>query len=576
VLALSPAAAAGPDAVLEAPMEVHPGAYRPTFAFDGEGGTLAVWWGSCGSVVSSRSTDNGVTWTPPRELFASTAPSSNQNFDLAFGNDTWGVVWQFRGLLGASRSEELVMYARSVDDGASWTEPTLLSPPGVEAWFPAVATDGLGNWVVVWRADEDIMIVRSVDDGASWTSARPLGATGTDIGFEIRPDVAADHTGTMIAVWAEYVDSFVFDVRHARSTDAGVTWSTPAFFPGESHNNKYPSIAADGLGNWMAVWDGFHADIDRDVHASHSRDGGQTWTVALPVNTNYATDGIFKDDERARVASDGHGNWLVAWRLNPHGSGGTIDVLGAISSDLGRNWTDPGPLHSGDTTSSDLWHDLIADGRGNWLVSWTKSGYMVSTRHLYAPFRLHFSETCASDLDGDGYGSAGEPDCPLGTTLDCDETNVRVAPAASDLCDGQNNDCSDPAWPLLTGTNESDDDGDGFSECGGDCDDDLDQVWLPVAELELLLGQDESGTTVLMWNVQGDPGALPGALRYDIFRHSAAQNFYCAWEWLCLESDSEETTLEDADAPDLGTGFYYLVRSENICSPDLPLFAACP
>jgi hypothetical protein len=325
----------------------------------------------------------------------------------------------------------------------------------------------------------------------------------------------------------------------------------------------------------MAVWGGRASGHDIDVLASHSRDGGRTWTVALPVNTNHGADDILKDDERPRVASDGHGSWLVAWRLNPHTSGGTIDVLGARSSDIGVTWTDPGPLHTGDVGYSDLWHDLIADGRGNWLVSWTKAGSTV-TRSFHAPFRLHFSETCASDSDGDGYGSAGDPDCPLGSSLDCDETNVRVAPGATDLCDGLSNDCSDPAWPSLTGTNESDDDGDGFSECGGDCDDSLDQVWLPSVVLELLLGREESGMTVLTWNVQGDPGAVPSALRYDVFRHSAPQQSHCAMDWLCLESDFVETTVEDADVPEPGTGYHYLVRMENACSSDLPLYAACP
>jgi hypothetical protein len=34
-----------------------------------------------------------------------------------------------------------------------------------------------------------------------------------------------------------------------------------------------------------------------------------------------------------------------------------------------------------------------------------------------------------------------------------------------------NNDCSHAAWPGLAGTNEGDNDGDGFTTCAGDCDD---------------------------------------------------------------------------------------------------------
>jgi hypothetical protein len=68
----------------------------------------------------------------------------------------------------------------------------------------------------------------------------------------------------------------------------------------------------------------------------------------------------------------------------------------------------------------------------------------------------------AQDLDGDRY-CASE---------DCDDGDPTVYPLAPQRCDGGvNNDCRDPAWPALDGTNELDDDGDGFSECAGDCDD---------------------------------------------------------------------------------------------------------
>jgi hypothetical protein len=54
---------------------------------------------------------------------------------------------------------------------------------------------------------------------------------------------------------------------------------------------------------------------------------------------------------------------------------------------------------------------------------------------------------------------------------DCDDADPRVRPGGFQVCDGVNNDCGDPAWPLLAGTNEGDDDGDGWSECRGDCND---------------------------------------------------------------------------------------------------------
>jgi DNA-binding beta-propeller fold protein YncE len=52
---------------------------------------------------------------------------------------------------------------------------------------------------------------------------------------------------------------------------------------------------------------------------------------------------------------------------------------------------------------------------------------------------------------------------------DCDDSQASVHPGAVQVCDGLNNDCAAPGWPSLTGTDEEDGDGDGFSVCQGDC-----------------------------------------------------------------------------------------------------------
>ncbi len=64
-------------------------------------------------------------------------------------------------------------------------------------------------------------------------------------------------------------------------------------------------------------------------------------------------------------------------------------------------------------------------------------------------------DTTPTDADGDGWD----------WDEDCDDNDPEVYPGADEVCDGKDNDC-DPA------TDEDvDDDGDGLTECEGDCDD---------------------------------------------------------------------------------------------------------
>ena len=80
------------------------------------------------------------------------------------------------------------------------------------------------------------------------------------------------------------------------------------------------------------------------------------------------------------------------------------------------------------------------------------------------------------DADGDSYGDADSPlrSCELPTgytsdTSDCDDSNDEVNPIAEEICNEIDDDCDG----LTDGDDpDTDDDGDGYSECEDDCDDD--------------------------------------------------------------------------------------------------------
>jgi hypothetical protein len=79
------------------------------------------------------------------------------------------------------------------------------------------------------------------------------------------------------------------------------------------------------------------------------------------------------------------------------------------------------------------------------------------------------ADPLCNDNDGDGwYDDQG----------DCDDGDASVYPGAPELCDGQDNDC-DGSVPA----DENDGDGDGVAGCDGDCDDDNAAVHPGAAEV---------------------------------------------------------------------------------------------
>lgn len=79
--------------------------------------------------------------------------------------------------------------------------------------------------------------------------------------------------------------------------------------------------------------------------------------------------------------------------------------------------------------------------------------------------------TCEMDEDGDGYVTDGD-DFPYENNEDCDDSDPTVHPGATEICDGIDNDCDGVIDDNCTeNLPENDDDGDGYSEDDGDCDD---------------------------------------------------------------------------------------------------------
>ncbi len=181
------------------------------------------------------------------------------------------------------------------------------------------------------------------------------------------------------------------------------------------------------------------------------------------------------------------------------------------------------------------------------------------TPHVSRNSSRIFCGTCATDDDTDGY--CGEVFGGGAGPLDCEDHNAGVYPGAPQLCgDGVNNDCSFPGWPSLGGTNEADDDGDGVTECLGDCNDLNPAVWrIPTEARNLRLAADE---VTLSWDAPSAPGCSAGLLAYDVLRADAPSAFNLA---TCVESDGGDRTAFDLGLPLGGHSFFYLIRAQNSC-----------
>jgi len=360
------------------------------------------------AVAASARADLGVPISAPAPLNANAAVDSvtDQHPRLAGdGNGNWVAVWELLGSAnGPFGADNDVMVARSIDNGQNWSSPIPLNTNAAfdngSDFGPSVATDGQGRWVAVWTVvlvnpvNIDVVYARSSNNGATWTDPIPLDVNAlADSGLDGAARIAMNENGRCVVVWASSVgfggtlgnDS---DILVARSADGGVSWSNPAPLNsnavGDAGDDGVPVISIDSQGRCVAVWQsnqtpGNSTGSDYDIVVARSLDGGANWSNPFALNANAGTDSA--SDLNPDVAMDNNGNCVAVWvssanpmRVSP------LFILTARSIDGGANWSLPVPIHPHDADDRhiELAPSIATDRQGRWVVGWRVDGNLLT------------------------------------------------------------------------------------------------------------------------------------------------------------------------------------------------------
>lgn len=315
---------------------------KPTIVAASDGVILVAWTADSpdSDIYFSRSTDAGQTWTSQAPLNNNFGTDHGDDFEVAMATDgmgTWVAVWaSTTSFPGAVGSDANIVCATSMDNGLTWSSPIIVDPTrepeSTHEGDPAISTDSNGNWVVVWEGDgpelpqpgsSDIIVSRSSDNGLSWSPrARIDFGTSPDVGTDLDPSIAVQGLGNWMVVWArQQSGSPDFDIACARSQDAGVIWSAPgtlnSYGTSDGSSDHSPSLVTNGLGLWVVAWvspamlPSGAIGTSNDILFSRSLDDGTSWEPAGLVQTNGATDSA--PDEEPHMVLDSLGNCWIAW-----------------------------------------------------------------------------------------------------------------------------------------------------------------------------------------------------------------------------------------------------------------------
>lgn len=252
--------------------------------------------GGSSSLCVHVSTDGGATWSAPREVTTATSASDFCDKEFMGVDPETGRIFISWTNFGTSTTMRVVY---SDDLGLTWSSPTIFSTNVGQGSVPRAAGNSQ-NVYVGWRVSNTVQFCRSANNGASWLGpttiasglANPMNPYGSDRihGF-IGMDVDNSNGNIYIVYASRNLSPDFSDIYFMRSTNGGVSWSTPVAInsrPGQDRAQYFAWVSVDQTtGRVDAMWydqiNGSGTSDLTDVFHTHSNDGGLTWSCPTPL-----------------------------------------------------------------------------------------------------------------------------------------------------------------------------------------------------------------------------------------------------------------------------------------------------
>jgi len=405
----------------------------PAIASDSAGGAIIAWEDDRSGMTIYAQRINGagtMLWTsngiPIDSVFADA-----ESAPVITSDGTGGAIIAWLDDPGASTGYAY-LYAQRISSSGSmqWTSKGVqvdTTAASIQS-SPAIASDGSGGAVLVWRrrSDNGIWAVYAQRINASgavqWQrNGVPIDTTVTDLGQDkMNPGIVNDGADGAIMSWVSFRETTnpISERIYAQHVSAAGTalWTTngtpicPA--PAIIYAQVLPAMVSDGAGGAIVAWDDGRIDPASEFAQHINANGAIQWGSGAPIDTVH-----YESKGGPAMVSDGAGGAVIVWMRSKNGGSGPANPYAQrISGNGNQHWTANGVVLDTSTVDDILWN-IVSDGSGGAIVAWGQNVTFIRAQHIDISGTIQWTSGGASicagtstkmytTMAGDGAGDA--------------------------------------------------------------------------------------------------------------------------------------------------------------------------
>jgi hypothetical protein len=288
-------------------------------------------------------------------------------------------------------------------------------------YFPAVAMDPAGDFVVAWESSQDgdsegIFARRFSSAGSALAGEFQVNSYTT--AFQSRAAVAMDGDGDFVVAWQSFgQDGSLLSIFARRFSSAGtalgVELQVNSYTAGDQ---ELPSVAADVEGDFVVAWESSGGQ-DGDASGVFARRFSSVGSaLGSEFRVNSYTSGA---QSHPTVRADADGDFVVAWDSNP-------STDGSLSGVFARRFTSAGTAMATELqvnaygTGFQKSPSLAVQGDGDFVVAWDSYGQDGSVDGIFARRFSSAGIGLASEFEANSYtlGAQQAPAVTVGVQND--------------------------------------------------------------------------------------------------------------------------------------------------------------